>query len=180
MIIRSLRVLVTMTFLMLLFSACSLPLAGAPCPCVATMTCCAAAQICVADPADCPAAAVPDLQTNDDAAVLPIPDRNCNRIQRTVETDRLKPGSSCVDYYANGNSCVAMVAFPPVRPCDDYVAPGVLMAATCSSMLAPDRDGDGMGDACDNCPDLANPDQKDTDHDGVGDACAGRRAAQKY
>ena len=35
----------------------------------------------------------------------------------------------------------------------------------------PDSDGDGVPDADDNCPDVANADQADTDGDGAGDAC---------
>ncbi len=35
----------------------------------------------------------------------------------------------------------------------------------------PDGDGDGVGDACDNCPDNANADQGDSDGDEIGDAC---------
>jgi hypothetical protein len=34
-----------------------------------------------------------------------------------------------------------------------------------------DADGDGVPDATDDCPAVANPAQADADHDGVGDAC---------
>ena len=37
--------------------------------------------------------------------------------------------------------------------------------------VVPDGDGDGVPDARDNCPAVANSDQKDGDTDGVGDAC---------
>lgn len=35
----------------------------------------------------------------------------------------------------------------------------------------PDRDRDGVPDFSDNCPDVANPDQRDVDGDGIGSAC---------
>jgi hypothetical protein len=34
-----------------------------------------------------------------------------------------------------------------------------------------DEDGDGIGDACDRCPPVADPQDPDSDGDGVGDAC---------
>ncbi len=36
---------------------------------------------------------------------------------------------------------------------------------------SPDSDGDGYSDADDNCPDIANADQKDANNNGIGDAC---------
>jgi hypothetical protein len=38
----------------------------------------------------------------------------------------------------------------------------------------PDRDGDGVRNGSDNCPDVSNSDQLDTDSDGLGDVCDGQ------
>src|SRR5262249_2521327 len=42
---------------------------------------------------------------------------------------------------------------------------------TSACAIPPDTDGDGVPNAADNCPFVANPTQADTDGDGVGDAC---------
>jgi RHS repeat-associated protein len=61
------------------------------------------------------------------------------------------------------------------QPGTDTIAAMAQGAGSCSSATAtwvlPDRDGDGVPDASDNCPDTPNPDQRDSDNDGVGDAC---------
>lgn len=43
--------------------------------------------------------------------------------------------------------------------------------ATTTTTLLPDRDGDGVPDAADDCEDDPNPDQADLDADGAGDVC---------
>src|SRR3972149_3548375 len=46
-----------------------------------------------------------------------------------------------------------------------------LSASTPLLACPEDSDGDGICDATDNCPTVANPSQADTDHDEIGDAC---------
>ena len=53
---------------------------------------------------------------------------------------------------------------------------GALTTETClrvigDSSYGSDGESDGVVDACDNCPNEANPSQSDADADGVGDAC---------
>lgn len=61
-----------------------------------------------------------------------------------------------------GDNC-PLVFNPDQR---NSVHPGTPAGDACE-----DPDGDGVVDAVDNCPDVANGDQADWDHDGVGDAC---------
>jgi hypothetical protein len=43
----------------------------------------------------------------------------------------------------------------------------------CALLAPPDGDADGIPDATDNCPTVANAGQADGDGDGIGDACDG-------
>jgi parallel beta-helix repeat protein len=80
----------------------------------------------------------------------------------------LKPGSPCID---TGTSDLA-----PLTDID-----GILRPQGCKFDMGAyeryidagqaDTDADGVRDLCDNCPSIANADQKDTNGDGKGDAC---------
>lgn len=83
----------------------------------------------------------------------------------------LDPGKSCdVDF-------VVTIADVPDQTVMDNTAhydagefgAGEIVAPPCP--IASDGDGDGVFDASDNCPEVANAGQEDGDGDGVGDAC---------
>jgi hypothetical protein len=59
---------------------------------------------------------------------------------------------------------------PPQATADDDA---IGLADAAPDTLGPpgDRDGDGVLDGTDNCPDNPNPDQRDHDHDAIGDVC---------
>ncbi len=61
-------------------------------------------------------------------------------------------------------TCVTDLDCPPNVPCVTGTS-GRIVAAS------PDSDDDGVPDHLDNCPDVPNPDQRDTDGDRAGDAC---------
>lgn len=105
-------------------------------------------------------------------------DVNCNDILRADEYDKNYPvdKQQCIDRENTDNkTCTPKNPDNiPMRPCDDYVADGKNIPATCGE-LAKDSDHDGLGDSCDNCPFIANNSEQDPqldrDGDGVGDAC---------
>jgi hypothetical protein len=83
--------------------------------------------------------------------------------------------NGCTHASPRHNGVVTVVITDPNWRCT-ATYPGTLTGTgpsppPCESRTASDRDGDGVPDASDNCPDNPNPGQVDTDGDGAGDAC---------
>lgn len=74
-----------------------------------------------------------------------------------------------VDFTVPDNDFNIRVHIQGTDPQDQNPANDVAVSAMFS--VVKDGDGDGIADGSDNCPTVANADQRDTDSDGQGDAC---------
>jgi len=81
------------------------------------------------------------------------------------------------DYPASGTYFVIVGPFPAggydlaISATDGDVSPETSVYMAGFDVVVPDRDGDGVPDEEDNCPDDPNPDQANSDADAYGDAC---------
>lgn len=85
----------------------------------------------------------------------------------------VQPGAPCNEREPcpAGESCVAGVCGGVASGGVDAASGGGGAPGGDATMSIVDRDGDGIADASDNCPDVANPDQGNEDGDAFGDAC---------
>ncbi len=90
-----------------------------------------------------------------------------------ADPDGAWPGAGCDPVTlvtANFQALAGLTGTTQVRFSASSTAAGYQLSQT-AALIERDTDGDGVPDARDNCPTLANADQLDTDHNGIGDAC---------
>ena len=94
----------------------------------------------------------------------------CEHIQRTCADANACTTGSC-------NRYTGQCEYVPAVNCDDGNVCTIDLCDPVSGCMhvidsrPPDGDGDGVSDACDNCPADSNANQVDADHDELGDAC---------
>jgi hypothetical protein len=117
--------------------------------------------------------------TNDGLTVAYVADRESNNVfelfsvpaaggASTKLNGRLTPGGD-----VGGDDFDSAPRISPDGSTVVYVADqeSNLFREIYSTALTTDGDADGLPRICDNCPEVANPDQSDIDSDGIGDAC---------
>lgn len=77
---------------------------------------------------------------------------------------------SLTNAYVTGNTIGGLQTANPLQP-NSAGGGDAYVAKIGFAPLPPDGDNDGVPDASDNCPNVANASQTDTDGDGIGDAC---------
>src|SRR4051794_22825859 len=95
-------------------------------------------------------------------------DPSCNQVPDTDNDGVFDYEDNCQGYYnPNQQDTDSDAGAPPYQPVNLYPRDPSTGGDTCDT----DDDGDGVADASDNCPKVANKEQTDADNDGKGNVC---------